>query len=351
MRDHWQPAVPGTRTYARRPEIGALIAADRRPWRVVEVNERQAVDWHDRAREEWLSAGLPEAWDRRPFIVVLRPARGGKAVHVEINPWHWSSWWEPLPEHYAVCVDCGELAPCLEITAAYQAAHDMRRFDMLASVLPGCCWGCSEPISARQDVFTFPGPNVWLPTAPDDVRIHTRRKCIGAAQRYEEAWVQADPTRPRSLLTLRCKGSLVVHGDGSAECFGAAESDCPSVYAHHGSMTACFSQTHGCGRECRRDGHPGCRVNRPKIVQDGHGIRGDRGRTVKTGLRRRRAQRITTALAPELHPEPVDVGERRALTTCCLCCVRKFAPATCPVVHDHPCVSPECDRTRPEPTV
>lgn len=271
VRDYWEPAVRGARSFERRPPMGALIAVDRRPWIVAEINERDAIDWPDKARDEWLRIGMPETWDRRPFVAVLKPAQGGKTVHLEINPWHWSSWWTALPEHYAVCVSCGELAPCREITAERQAVDQMRRFERLASVMPGCCWGCSEPISSRQEVFTFPGPNVWMPTAPDNVRIHTRRKCISAAARYEEDWIAADPTRPRSLLTLRCRGTLVVHQDGSAECFGAAESDCPTVYAQHGSMTACYAQSHGCGRECSRDNHPGCRVNRPRIVQDGRG--------------------------------------------------------------------------------
>lgn len=236
-----------------------LIAFDRKAWRVVEILERQPVDWSDRAREQWQGYGMPDPWRNRPYVCLIRPVSGGKAQHLGIEPWHFG-WWNALPEHYAVCVSCGELAPCTEFTAERAAQGEMKRFDTLAKVMPGCCWSCSEPITSRQKVYEFPGPNVWMPTAPDGVRIHQRRKCGHAAERYEEDWIKADPTRPRSLLTLRCKGSVVVHHDGSAECFGAEESDCPTVQARHVSYTACYAQSRGCPKGCPREGHPGARV-------------------------------------------------------------------------------------------
>jgi hypothetical protein len=90
---------------------------------------------------------------------------------------------------------------------------------------------------------------------------HLRRKCWGAAARYEEAWVTHEPGRARSLLTLSCSGTLIVHHDGTAECFGADGSDCPTVYARHRCYSACYLQSHGCGRDCPRAGHPGTRVS------------------------------------------------------------------------------------------
>lgn len=262
MRDYWQPAVTdGHATYGARPVAGSLIAFERRPWRVVEVKDKDPVDWDDDVRTYWQQWGTPEPWSLRPYNALIQAPTGGKIHHLSIKPWH-RSWFSTLPEHYAVCVSCGELAPCREVSAKRNAVREMERFERLASVLPGCCWSCSEPITSRQKVFWFPGPNVWMPTAPDGVRIHQRRTCMHSAERYENDWIAADPTRPRSLLTLSCKGTLVVHHDGSAECFGAVESDCPDFRASHAVYVACYAQSHGCPQDCPREGHPGTRYRR-----------------------------------------------------------------------------------------
>jgi hypothetical protein len=140
-------------------------------------------------------------------------------------------------------------------------------------VLPGCCWSCAEPITSRQGFRVFLGPNVLLPTALDDPAFHTRQACREGARSYEEAWVRADPSRPRSLLTLFCEGTVIVHGDGSAECFGAKDSECPNVRARHRTSAACYYQSHGCPRGCSRSGHPGTRIsaaaNPPAPVPEG----------------------------------------------------------------------------------
>lgn len=106
-------------------------------------------------------------------------------------------------------------------------------------------------------------PYVRNPLAAADPVFHLRRKCWGAAARYEEAWVATYPTAARSLLTLTCEGTVIVHEDGSGECFGAKDSDCPSIYARHRCMSACYIQSHGCGQGCtsrrhgtRLSGHP-----------------------------------------------------------------------------------------------
>lgn len=258
---YWQPAV-GERSYDRKPPVDALIAVDRQPYRVLDVRDVEPVDWEDEVRDLWVADRMPDPWWRAPFTVILQPLPSGRRRHVRVNPRVWTSWWQPLPEHYAVCVVCGELAPCREITAAAVAEHEMERFAKLAAVLPGCCWSCSEPITARQESVTFDGDNLLLPTAPPSPAFHMRRQCRGGAARYEELWVAADPRRPRSLLTLKCAGTLVRHADGSAECFGAVDSDCPDERAAHAVYTACYIQSHGCPRECPREGHPGAHARR-----------------------------------------------------------------------------------------
>lgn len=256
----WSPAMSTTR-YERRPPVGELIAYRREPWRVLSVEDVDQGAWSDDARDYWLLRGMPEptTWHHRPFNVVVESVPGGQMGDLKVGPRH-SPTWHVLPEHYAVCVTCGELAPCLAHTAMLQAEAEMARIEKQMRLLPGCCPACQEPITSRQETVTFPGPNLLLPTGSPDPVFHLRRDCRGGAARYEEVWVNADPTRPRSLLTLRCKGLLVVHGDGSAECHGSI--DCPSVYAHHGHLTACYAQSHGCGRGCSPVGHPGCRVRR-----------------------------------------------------------------------------------------
>lgn len=261
MRDFWQPALAAhPRRHIHRPEPGDLIAVNRQPYRVESIRDQPLGDWHDRARDEWAKAGMPDPWSSAPFEVHVREAASGKRRGmIVVQPWFWN-WCEALPEHYAVCVHCGQLAPCREVTAERAAEREMAHFEHLTKILPGCCWGCSEPITARQRSVVFPGPNLLLPTAAPSPAFHLRRGCAVDAARYEEQWVRAGEKRPRSLLTLKCRGSLIVHGDGSAECFGAVESACPSVYASHMSYSACFAQSHGCGYGCTREGHPGCRT-------------------------------------------------------------------------------------------
>lgn len=254
---HWWPALRGEVTYSRKPTVGALIAVRREPYRVVEVRDVEPIDWADKHRDVWIKQGMPDPWILAPFTVVLQPLPSGRRQHVEVGPLV-SLWFETLPEHYAVCVSCGELAPCREVTAERAAVREMARFARLAAVLPGCCWACNEPVTSRQESVTFAGDNLLMPTAPPSPTFHLRRSCRGAAAHYEEMWVAADPRRPRSMLTLKCAGTLVVHGDRSTECFGAIESDCPDPRAAHQAYTACYVQSDGCPRGCTRDGHPGC---------------------------------------------------------------------------------------------
>lgn len=256
----WAPALTESRCYDRRPPVGAVIGFRHKPYRVLSIDEVHPANWTDDERESWHAERMPDPWSRAPFRVLVQSLPAGRPMGMRVGPSHYVTW-HLLPEHYAVCVSCGELAPCRELSDQRNAEREMVRFDRLAGILPGCCWGCTEPITSRQKTITFPGVNVWMPTAPP-ASFHERLRCRGSAARYEEAWVAADGTRPRSLLTLTCTGTVVTHHDGSAECFGVVDSDCPDVRARHRAMTACYAQTHGCPRDCPRDGHPGATVRR-----------------------------------------------------------------------------------------
>lgn len=244
--DRWYPIR--SRISYDRPAPGTLVALRREVWRVVETRDVPEIDREDGDTQD-------------AYYVILVPHRGGKRRHVKARR---RISWHVMDEHFPVCVECGEPYPCLHLDAKAAGERAGARLDKLASILPGCCWGCGEPITARQERMSFAGPNVWLPTAPDSPAFHLRRACYGSAVAYEDAWVTADPTRPRSLLTLKCQGTVVVHHGGDAECFGAVDSDCPTVYARHRAYTACFAQTHGCPRDCPREGHPGAALRRPK---------------------------------------------------------------------------------------
>lgn len=173
-------------------------------------------------------------------------------------------WFRVLPEHFEVCRVCGELPPCREVRLSRYAGEKMRRMEERMSVPPGACMACGEPISQRQKVHVFPGPNLWNPLGLHSPRFHARRRCRPVAAEYEEAWVQAEPGRERSLLTLKCSGVLTVHGDGSGECHGRNDgSDCPTVYAQHRGAQACYYLSHGCPKGCVRAGHPGIRLRPP----------------------------------------------------------------------------------------
>jgi hypothetical protein len=257
---HWRPALVERSCYDRRPPVDAVIGFRGKPYRVLAIDDVHPVNWTDEEREAWQQDGMPDPWSRAPFRVRVQPLPSGRPHGMRVGPQHYVTW-HLLPEHYAVCVTCGEVAPCSELTGQRQAEREMVRFERLASILPGCCWACSEPITSRQKSLAFEGGNVWMPTAPSPL-FHDRQRCRSSAATYEEAWVAADPRRARSLLTLRCTGSVVVHHDGTGECLGAAESDCPDIRARHMRYNACYLLTHGCPRDCPRDGHPGATLRR-----------------------------------------------------------------------------------------
>jgi hypothetical protein len=253
----WRPAM-STRNYARQPEVGSLIGHAHRVWRVTGIEWQNPGDWSERAREQWMQTGMRDPWDRAPFrVLVKKPGGGGRQHSMLVEPWHYTSW-HLMPEDFAVCVKCGDPAPCREYEQAKQAEREMAKAAEEMALPDGCCPACREPISTRQKTHRFPGPNLLNPLGLGDVEFHTRRKCHHGAARYEEMWVAADPTRERSLLTLKCSGHIVTHGDGSAECVGRSGEDCPNIYARHSVYSACWTQSHGCPRlDCQGRRH-GC---------------------------------------------------------------------------------------------
>lgn len=260
----WRPAgVDNGGRYGsgRRPEVGQVVAYDRRAWTVRNVDDAQPTPEEVERRKGYR---IPA----QPYRVVLTRLYG--ATHDRENSAHeiglrvsWPSYGDPLAIYpngrVPLCSCHGEPWPCVEADQQAQAEKELKRAEQELNLMPGCCPACEEPVTSRQQSITFGGPNVRNPLA-EGPTFHLRRKCYGAAAKYEELWVADESGRARSLLTLRCAGTVIVHGDGSAECFGADDSDCPSVYAQHRGYMACYVQSHGCGRGCSTQGHPGTRI-------------------------------------------------------------------------------------------
>lgn len=263
MRRQWQPMVFDseaireyvtelrhgheiTRTRHRRiPNVGELIAwRNRKAYRVVEVDEREQANWHDETMKAWERAGNPDprTWTGRELVVLVDPVtdagerRVGKALYL----WADGDQWWPLREQYPTCNDCRLIWPCPCDERTDEARAAMKELNRLGGIMPGCCWACNEPVTKQHHSIVFEGDNLLLPGG-GLVVFHTaesRKAKKGAtcrywAEKYEEDWTAADPSRP---VRLRCTGILYRHYDRS-ECTEGEQ--CPSVHATHAGHAHC----------------------------------------------------------------------------------------------------------------
>ncbi len=231
-----------------RPAVGALLAYEYRAWRVRSVSDLPEQEWTDRDRDRALPAGsFPPPV---PYVVVLRPATTDQTftahdedVHLRVNGGDWG--WRQLPEHYSVCVSCGDVPPCREIHAEQSGKAAMARLSRFE--VSGICPACGEPITARQRSITWQD-NVELLGGPP-VTFHSgRRRCRHAASRYEQKWVAENPGTRR--CTLSCPGHVTNHNDGTYAC--TKLSDCPGPLALHQSYGVCRCP------DCHARGQFGC---------------------------------------------------------------------------------------------
>jgi hypothetical protein len=254
-----------------RPPVGRLVFYADAVWAVTAV---EALDLDDDDRDRWLAEGMPDpgTWWAAPYRVDVKHI-GGRRPHddddgepvdegsISVHTRHIHSpdfrWWVyPESGRWPRCSCCGDPMPCRADREDRYVDAQLAELRRLESVMPGCCWGCREPITRRQHSVVYPGDNLDLPGGPE-VAFHTRRGCGWRADQYELRWLAADPSRDRILTWPKCAGRLVVHGDGTSECFGG-DVDCRGHETHdHADATACYEQTHGCPKDCARDGHPG----------------------------------------------------------------------------------------------
>lgn len=257
----WHPAGVAREYGRRRPAVGDLVAYDHRAWEVTHVKLRD-FDGDDQERADGYRPQYRD--EMRPYSVSLRRIHGERhesensrqEIGLRIRAFVYGGFDRYENGRVPLCSCHGHPWPCAESDHQRQAEKEIKAAEKELRLIPGCCPACEEPVTSRQKSITFGGPNVRNPLA-EGPTFHLRHKCRGGAARYEELWVIAEDGRQRSLLTLACAGSVIVHGDGSGECFGAADSDCPSIYARHRYHSACYIQSHGCGRGCSSTDHPG----------------------------------------------------------------------------------------------
>ncbi|MFD9256968.1 hypothetical protein [Streptomyces sp. NPDC059538] len=160
---------------------GVVVVFERQPWTIVEIAERPA----DLAGD---------------FAIVLVPASDPKSkpIHIQASA-HQS--WKVLPEHYAICVACGELPPCRHEIAEDEADKAMAKAEVLMEIPAGACMGCGEAITGRQKAQRFPGPNLWRPDLADGSAVfHARQECAGDADRYAAQWRDRGGHNPQPSL-------------------------------------------------------------------------------------------------------------------------------------------------------
>jgi hypothetical protein len=235
----------------------------------VSIDPVHQANWTDEDAAAWERAGHPDPWKYAPYRLLVEYVAGQRDEHVRHDRLAWRvransmhSWnVYPPSGRWPMCSCCGEPVPCRAELQDQQASWAMQELDKFAKRIPGQCWACEEPVTHRQEAVSYAGINLDYPGGPQVV-FHTRRKCFMSAVNYEKRWLEAEPGRDRILTYPLCGGTLLVHQDGTSECVGGGEEDCQGANTHdHRSLCACYMQSHGCGRGCSHDGHPGTRFS------------------------------------------------------------------------------------------
>ncbi|MEU8726775.1 hypothetical protein [Streptomyces antimycoticus] len=228
--DEWRPELPGPVRSVATDDLTAdtLVVWERRPYRVVEVREREQANWPKEYREAWVKQNMPDpaTWYCRPRAIVLRSEEEptAKPQHLQ-GPNNY--YWHTLPEHYPLCRLCKEIPPCRHVHNERIMARATEKMEKEMALMPGVCHGCREPITKRQKHFTFPGPNLIRPDLGDNTAVfHTRKGCWDFLSSYDKRWAAAEEGRSRFFY---CEGTETEHHDGSFEC---SKPDCAAKRVH-----------------------------------------------------------------------------------------------------------------------
>ena len=282
----WSPT--GTRTEYGPPPVGRLVAQHHAVWRITAVTLVDPASWTEDDERRWQIAGSPrpDVWQLAPYRVRADWVAGMMPDWVDLTadrvrpssiqiPAGRLYAWEIYPDsdRWPVCSCCGEPMPCRAELQDREVAHWAAVAAHYNDRVPGACWACNQPITARQQVVDYPGDNLDLPGGHQP-RFHRRGGCYGIARDYEERWLTAGPGRERILTWPTCDATLIVHAGGESECsdrdYGYGMHSAPGCQGHdthdHGTATTCLGAygDGGCPRGCRRQDHHGCGRLRPR---------------------------------------------------------------------------------------
>lgn len=179
---------------------GVIVVFQRKPWIILAIDERPVDLWDEKFEQRW-EANL-KAWEQEPhgerperatwpwrpiaYQVVSATSPREKPLHLITQA---SYYWTVLPEHYPICVACGELPPCRHEIAEIEADRQMAYAEVRMNIPAGACLACGEAIGGRQKSQRFPGPNLWRPDLADGSAVfHARQECGVLADRYAAQW-------------------------------------------------------------------------------------------------------------------------------------------------------------------
>lgn len=186
---NWHPAGIVNEYGRRFPNLGDMVAFDRRAWEVTHVR----ID--DFAEDDLARAELyrPQYRDQmKPWSVSLRRVHGPR--HDRENSRQEIALRVPAFAHggfdryddgrVPLCSCCADPWPCILTDAKRESERVAEVMDKrMARMGPGICYGCGEVITQRQERVTFPGDHADFPGRSGPT-FHTRRKCYGERASY-----------------------------------------------------------------------------------------------------------------------------------------------------------------------
>lgn len=225
----WRSVQPATPTPTHGLVVGDIVAYDQRPCTILAVDADGVPfkHWPDSFHTRWKMVGesiglAPERWNDRPWYVALEvigtplPSTSsqdnGRFCNVAVTK---SYLWSVLPEHYMVCRICNEIPPCRHARQEKLLHWQQRELLDVLNLDPSTCLGCAEPITSRQKIIRFAGPNLVRPDFGDDSAVfHHRRACRKDVEDYDRRLTMATGAVPR----FNCNGELTVHHNDDVEC-------------------------------------------------------------------------------------------------------------------------------------
>ncbi len=167
----WRP--PGIRHKV--PEVGDLLAVRYRAARVLDIQSDDGTVTRYLVRRECGEPFAGENRRREQGLGIQNWGSGPRALAVFAS------------DDFPVCRCHGWPWPCKALDDMEEARRsaDYAAVKMARSI-PGVCYACGEPVTARQGIVVAPEPNVELPGFPAPA-FHARMSCWGGRAHYEQA--------------------------------------------------------------------------------------------------------------------------------------------------------------------